>query len=338
MGKGTKFKGGGGFALNKPKQRDVSKPGEDDGKPAKPLTRESDDSKTKMADRLRKIRLQRANDKGRNEFSKYVAPEPETPKLTGVASWKLRGAARPWVEVEAAKIKDHHEVGIDAFALYGERLGAEIPAAAVWLESLVEAADEKFEAGDLEGGAALCAEALASDGQDLAGASVLVAKQTWENGDGHVATCSETSGGLPKWARLVFLTSSPAHKFVHQDDDAPLRAALSANPFAAWCLAYPEAFDAAVECCDDLADHRLAPKGVLEALLVHHHIGEFFFENREPERAAFSAALRRNAAAHLAESPAAPFPEEVHPDAAMFHKMFETGLEMIQTPSEPASK
>ena len=76
------------------------------------MNKDSLASKLKQLDRLQRVRLERGVQRGRERFRNYVAPARESTEAEkrlrrkgGPETWKLRGAARPWVEVEATRLR-----------------------------------------------------------------------------------------------------------------------------------------------------------------------------------------------------------------------------------------
>ena len=124
------------------------------------LTRDTLESRAKRLDRMQRVRCERAVQRGRDRLRNYIPPPPERTEEEKAAyrrsdpsTWKLRGAARPWEEVEAAKTRDHHDVGFDAFERYGGELASQVEEGAKWVQSLVDLARD--EAGRGRGRAAL---------------------------------------------------------------------------------------------------------------------------------------------------------------------------------------
>ena len=131
------------------------------------LTKDSKVSRLRRLDRLQRVRAERAVARGRERLSNYIPPPPEpteeeraAARRSDPSTWQLRGAARPWEEVEAAKTRDHHEVGYDALARHGPRLAAEIPEGARWVQALADLARDEAGRGRLDAALALCVEAL----------------------------------------------------------------------------------------------------------------------------------------------------------------------------------
>ena len=90
--------------------------------------------------------------RGRDRLRNYIPPPPERTEEEKAAyrrsdpsTWKLRGAARPWEEVEAAKTRDHHDVGFDALERYGGELASQVEEGAKWVQSLVDLARDELE-------------------------------------------------------------------------------------------------------------------------------------------------------------------------------------------------
>ena len=310
------------------------------------LARDSAASRVKRLDRLQRVRLERAVARGRERYGNYVAPPPpETEeerkrrKKGGPETWKLRGAARPWEEVEAARLADHHagKIGVDAFALYGGQLAERVDGGAEFVESLVDLARDEASRGRCQEALDLCQEALCSDVRDLSGASFTAVDVAlgFERGL-DVATDFlapfATERAVPAFARAAGL------HLRRRDAEAAeaLKAAAKLNGAAARAAAFPEAFDAAVECEDDLmAVDDLAPGSTLEGLVIHLHL-KLIFQDRPDDRAALAnvmdaAGLRRAAL----PTPDVAEPPTAFPHAAMFHGMFRTALGLAGCDAPP---
>jgi len=306
---------------------------------AQVLARDSAAAKVKQLDRLQRVRLERNVARGRERYANYVAPPPpETDearkrrKKGGPETWKLRGAARPWDEVEAAKTKDHHadKVGVDAFEKYGGALAEAVDGGADFVASLVDLARDEASRGRCQAALDLCQEALCADARDLSGAAFAAVDFAlgFEEGLDGVADFLApfaTERAVPAFARAAAL------HLLRRDAEAAdaLKAAAALNGAAARAAAFPGAFDAAIECEDDLmAVEELAPGSTLEGLVIHLHL-KLVFQDRDADRSALANVLFAHG---LRAAPLPPRavaePPTAFPHAAMFHGMFHTALAM----------
>lgn len=294
------------------------------------LTRDTFESKTKRLDRMQRVRCERAIRRGRDQLASYVPPPPEKTEEEKAAcrrsdpsTWLLRGAARPWEEVEAAKVRDHHAVGFDAFAKHGGALASELVEGARWCQMLVDLARDEAGRGRSREALDLCVESLTYDARDLSGAAFCAV----EGGDLEevVARLAPFPRAVPAWARAV-----AAVLVENEDGDAIVASACRANAAAARCVVHWRAFDAAVEAEDALQGlEALLPGSALEALVVHCQL-RFLLEDRPDDRAALADAV---SAAGLPPLPAAEVLEAAPPafeEAGMFLGMFRTACEMAE--------
>ena len=301
--------------------------------------KDSYSSKVKQLDRLQRVRLERSVARGRDALRNYVPPPPEETaeerkrrRRGGPETWLLRGAARPWEAVEAAKTFNPHAAncGFDAFERHGADLAAVVPAAADWVQSLVDLARDEASRERPTAALERCFEALKSDARDASGASFCALETALHFAaglDDVDAALAGAARAVPLWARVC--------AFVLQRKDgegavAAVAAAAAANAGAARCAASYRAFDAAVECEDDLmALDDLPPGSILEALVVNAHLG-LLLRDRPDDRAALAALVAKAGAADAPLPPpdvadAAP---PNFPHAPMFRTMFATALDM----------
>lgn len=293
------------------------------------LPRESKESKAAIVDHLHRVRLERAVERGRRQFRRYVVPSPPQRSM----GWKLRGAARPWEEVEAAKVADHHAPTVDAIALHGHALCETLgDSARNWRDALVDLARLRLDGSDLEAGMKLLGEALSIDAADERGASLVALHDLLGSGvEGEwCETYLTSSRALPRWTLFLsrwFRSSEPRAKLLEE--------AIQANPFAPWCLAFPDSADAAIEYAEEIGC-RFTPAGILEALHVHLHTRKFF-ESRPSQRASIAKDIQQRAD-FSKQLPSAP--DEPHDNARMFVNMFATLQDMVSEnlESQPVSR
>ena len=300
------------------------------------LTRDTLESRAKRLDRMQRVRCERAVQRGRDRLRNYIPPPPERTEEEKAAhrrsdpsTWKLRGAARPWEEVEAAKTRDHHDVGFDAFERYGGELASQVEEGAKWVQSLVDLARDELERGRGRAALDLCCEALTYDSRDLSGAAFCAV----EVGEDVVRRLASFGRGVPAWACAV------AAVLARSDDaDAVVAQACAANAAAAYSVVHWRAFDAAIEHEDALQGlDDMCAGSALEALVIHCQL-RFLLEDRPGDRDALSAAVRGAGVPPLPPSDvleaSAGFPE-----AGMFLGMFRTAIEMAEeATAEPAAE
>ena len=282
---------------------------------SKPLVRESSASKAAMTSRLRLLRLERAVERLEEKLRHYVVVvekkyDPD----------RLRGAARPWEEVEEAKYRDNHDPAEDLIEKHGQGLCAAVPEAREWRDALVDLAKVRVDQGREDAATELCQRALAIDSADARGAGILVIKSHPQN---------ESQRCIPAWTRVL-------HGFF-QNGSSPIPALDDVNPYAKYCLAFPDAFDACLEYATDIGD-TFAPGGKLEALQLHHCLRNWLFSSDSDDdnrdiRNQVAEAIRGS----LLEDgtkipPPPPFQgDESHKDASMYATMFDTAVDMAQS-------
>ena len=300
------------------------------------LTRDTLESRAKRLDRMQRVRCERAVQRGRDRLRNYIPPPPERTEEEKAAyrrsdpsTWKLRGAARPWEEVEAAKTRDHHDVGFDALERYGGELASQVEEAAKWVQSLVDLARDELERGRGRAALDLCCEALTYDSRDLSGAAFCAV----EVGEDVVQRLAPFRRGVPAWARAVAAVVSGS-----DDADAVVAQACAANAAAAYSVVHWRAFDAAIENEDALQGlDDMCAGSALEALVIHCQL-RFLLEDRPGDRDAVAAAVRR---AGVPPLPARDVLEASagFPEAGMFLGMFRTAIEMAEeAAAEPAAE
>jgi len=262
-------------------------------------------------------RLERLVTKYREQLQRYIAPKSVESRED--RKNKLRGAARPWTEVMAAENFDHHALPENLIEKYGQLLCSESIDARKFRDALIELAKVKFDASDYEAGCKLCTEAISIDATDIRGAGLLALARGVP-----VPTLTDIDSVrcIPIWTR-----------FVAHPDNFPIPAD-SINSYAIFCLAYPESFDACIEYTEEIDPNTTTPGGILEALLLHHHLRTIFTDSLfQVRRKAAQVILQKTT--HLSSKrtalPSSPPPESHHikqDHLKMYTTMFFTALDM----------